>query len=58
MPDTNEILSRGKFLKLCAAGAMGLAATFAAACGGGEDDDDEDEEEDEDDDEEDGGGLY
>ncbi len=61
MPDTNEFLSRGKFLKLCAAGAMGLAATFAAACGAEEDDeDDEEDEEDEDDeeDEEDGGGIY
>lgn len=56
MPDTNELLSRGRFLKLCAAGAVGLAATFAAACGG-EDDDDEDDDEEEDD-EEDGGGLY
>lgn len=54
MPDTNEILSRGKFLKLCAAGAVGLAATFAAACGGDDEDDDDDEE----DDDEDGGGLY
>ncbi len=54
MPDTNEYLSRGKFLKLCAVGAFGLAATFATACGG-----DDDEEDDEDDDEEGGGGgLY
>lgn len=54
MPDTNETLSRGKFLKLCAVGAMGLAATFASACGG-EDDDDDDEEDDDDDED---GGLY
>lgn len=58
MPD--ETLSRGKFLKLCAAGAIGLATTFATACGGGEDDDDEedDEENGDDEDDEDGGGLY
>jgi hypothetical protein len=52
MPDTNEPLSRGRFLKLCAAGALGLAVTFAAACG------EEDEEEDEEDEEDGGGGLY
>ncbi|MGH3087004.1 MAG: hypothetical protein ACRDSJ_06750 [Rubrobacteraceae bacterium] len=52
--DPNEHLTRGRFLKLCAAGAFGLAVTFAAACG--EEEDDEDDEEEEDDDE--GGGLY
>ncbi|MBA2376806.1 MAG: hypothetical protein M3494_02955 [Actinomycetota bacterium] len=70
MPDTNEPLSRGRFLKLCAAGALGLAVTFAAACGE-EDEDEEDEEEDEngedengedeedeEDEEDGGGGLY
>lgn len=46
MPDTNEFLSRGKFLKLCAVGAMGLAVTFASACGGEEDDDEEEEDDD------------
>ncbi|MGI8540148.1 MAG: hypothetical protein ACR2N0_10280 [Rubrobacteraceae bacterium] len=60
MPDTNEPLSRGRFLKLCAAGALGLAVTFAAACG--EEDEEEDEngedEEDEEDEEDGGGGLY
>jgi|GEM_PF-1154693 len=52
MPDTNEPLSRGRFLKLCAAGALGLAVTFAAACG------EEDEEDEEEDEEDGGGGLY
>jgi ribosomal protein L12E/L44/L45/RPP1/RPP2 len=57
MPDTNEPLSRGRFLKLCAAGALGLAVTFAAACG--EEDEEEDENgEDEEDEEDGGGGLY
>lgn len=61
MPDKDELLSRGRFLKLCAAGAFGLAATFSAACGAAEEDDEDEGEEDEEDDEDDdegGGGLY
>lgn len=55
MPDMTEYVSRGRFLKLCAAGAMGLAATFATACGGDEEDEEEEGGEDEEDE---GGGLY
>lgn len=63
MPDTNELLSRGKFLKLCAAGAFGLAAIFTSACGADEEDDEDEDEEDEEDnggeeEDDEGGGLY
>jgi hypothetical protein len=56
MPERNDALSRGNFLKLCFVGAVGLVAT---ACGAGEDDEDDEENgEDEEDDDDDEGGLY